>query len=115
MKNFTSILVSGVALMWATPSIACQFDGQGNVSVGALMGDASAVGSASVAKLTEEFWKQASFSDAAAAGCTKADVDRKILELNPAGMVPYSGLFTYPLVKPRAAAVSAQPDRKSVV
>ena len=109
MKNFTSILVSGVALMWATPSIACQFDGQGNVSVGALMGDASAVGSASVAKLTEEFWKQASFSDAAAAGCTKADVDRKILELNPAGMVPYSGLFTYPLVKPRAAAVSAQP------
>jgi len=108
MNKIIAFLLAGSAFL-ATPALAaCQFDGQNNVSVGGLMGDASAVGSASISALTVEFWKQASIADATAAGCTKADVEKKIVEINPSGMIPYSGLFAYPLVKPLAAA-PAQP------
>lgn len=108
MKNILSILAASAAFV-AMPAAACQVDGQGNARVGAMMGDASANGSASMKVLREKFWKQASMKDVTAAGCTRSDVDRLLDELNPDEMIPYSGLFKYPLLTTVGAKGAAQP------
>ena len=120
MKKRIPILVSGIALMFATPGLACELTGQNQMPVGQLLGDASATGTpVSVETLANAFVARSDIKAAfAKAGCDTAVVKGKIVVLmggNPAQLVARSAPFIYPTpnlaaARPVQAPVAAQPN-----
>ena len=111
MKKILSILAAGAAFV-ATPALACEFTGQNQVSVGALLGDASATGTpVPVGQLVNAFWAQpkirAAFENA---GCSQEQFVIKTVALNggnPNALIARSANFNYPTPKLAAPAAAA--------
>lgn len=117
MKKIFSILAAGAALV-ATPALACEFTGQNQVPVGALLGDASATGApVAVGQLVGAFWGQPRIRAAfESAGCSQEQFVAQAITLNggnPNALLARSANFIYPtpaapaLAQPAPAAIAA--------
>lgn len=117
MKKIFSILAAGAALV-ATPALACEFTGQNQVPVGALLGDASATGApVAVGQLVGAFWGQPRIRAAfESAGCSHEQFVAQAITLNggnPNALLARSANFIYPtpaapaLAQPAPAAIAA--------
>ena len=110
MKKILSILAAGAAFV-ATPALACEFTGQNQVPVGALLGDASATGApVAVGQLVGAFWGQPRIRAAfESAGCSQEQFVAQAITLNggnPNALLARSVNFIYPTP---AAPAPAQP------